>query len=120
MSHAKDNILYRLVGHFPKDCEFIYTSTASNMLVPIFLKKMKAIGAQNLSYGYYSDDTYLLSKVLQKFVPGLKVCPFKLYESDLFQTSFYTPLSDLEDIGQDEIYEYLTPYTQEYWYYLKS
>lgn len=115
MYHAYNNFWYRVIQHFKSSCEFHYTALPTNVLVPVMLKKMIDIGAQNLKYAYFNDDTFILSKFIEEFVPKLAGTT----SLDTFNFDYNEP-DHLVKLQKHECYQHLSPETRQLWYFLEK
>lgn len=114
-SHTFANFWYRVIEIFPKTCNFAYMTHIHNVNVIPKLKRMLELGAKSLTYHYYCQESYLISKVVKRLVPGVHVAPY----THATPAQRYVPSNALTQITEmKDVYEEMSPDMKAVWHWL--
>lgn len=70
--HVRNNFWYKIIMNAPKNSEIYYVVNIKNACIIPMAKKMSLIGGDRFALLYDNDDEFILSKMVQHFVPNVE------------------------------------------------
>ena len=111
--------LYEILALLPKTCVIGFTICKYE---PFFIKVMQKIEKDfgMRTHAYFTNmETYLISKVVKKFVPNVGVFPFEYPNKFFMYTAQYEPPRNLIDLcDMEEVYDLLSNDLKNVWFWI--